>query len=499
MNCARHPNKRAVVTCKDCGADFCIECVRETDQTRYCYDCYRRRLSEIAREYSGPPEEEAKAGGEPLRAARPATEPVPPKPADAQAAGPSPAPAVAVPPGGAESVPLGREAAARRPAKPAAKKKRPGRGRRAERVRKPAPTEAAGGAEDFLAQGPDEDFSALKETRAARMRPRTARAERERGEAERPSEEAVPVSVDEPAEAAPGASETPVLPVEETPAAAAPKAEENLLDDVVSTLLRPEAAGTGTATTAPVKERRAAPAEAVPEPAPRIPAEVPAEGGARSRRAAAKEAAREEKRARREKKPASEGAPGLAERWSFLAQPRSSEYTIIAVTWWRASGFVALMLLAGAALWAVPNAFLIPKDQEYGIHAVVIGIGIGLAFWWKAGRKHSSKLALQAALTTFFALLLGEFLHWFLIVLKNEALRTVLFDFISFKFIWESGPEVLSKTVATFLWILVLPSALAFIIGFGLPPIPEVFFQIARALRGAPETEKEAKHGLEGQ
>ena len=51
MNCPRHPGKRTVTACKDCGAEFCIDCVRETDQTTLCPECYRRKLSDITKEY----------------------------------------------------------------------------------------------------------------------------------------------------------------------------------------------------------------------------------------------------------------------------------------------------------------------------------------------------------------------------------------------------------------------------------------------------------------
>ena len=161
------------------------------------------------------------------------------------------------------------------------------------------------------------------------------------------------------------------------------------------------------------------------------------------------------------------------------------------------------MLLLGAVLWAVPNAYLIPKDQEYGIHAVAIGFVIGLAFWWKAGKKHSSKLAVQAALTTLFALFIGEFLHWFLIITKYNAFRTIFFDLVSFKFLWENGADILRYTMEAmfpiaFLWLLFLPTVTAFIIGFGMPPIPEIFIQTWRAIKGEAAEEKEATRGLEG-
>jgi hypothetical protein len=197
------------------------------------------------------------------------------------------------------------------------------------------------------------------------------------------------------------------------------------------------------------------------------------------------------------------GGERSAERWSFLAQPRTSQYTLIAASWWRATIFIVLMLLLGAVLWAVPNAYLIPKDQEYGIHAVLIGFILGIAFWWKAGKKHGTKLAVQAALTTFFALFIGEFLHWFLIITKYSAFRTVFFDLVSFRFLWENGPEILRYTVEAmfpmaFIWLLLLPTLTAFIIGFGMPPIPEIFLQIWYTIKGQTPGEKKASHGLEG-
>ena len=229
---------------------------------------------------------------------------------------------------------------------------------------------------------------------------------------------------------------------------------------MVSTLLKPEAAGAGAA---------AAAGKAAEEPA----------GKAR--------ASREER----------------AERWSFLSQPRSSQYTILSDKWWKSAIFIALMLLLGAVLWAVPNVYLIPGDMEYGIHAVAIGIIIGLMFWWKAGKAHSTKLAVQAGLTTLFALFIGEFLHWFLVIVKHDAFRTIFFDLISFKFIWENGADIMRHTAEAmfpwaFTWILILPTLVAFIIGYGMPPIPEIFFQIGRALRGEPPQEQEAGHGVEG-
>jgi len=149
------------------------------------------------------------------------------------------------------------------------------------------------------------------------------------------------------------------------------------------------------------------------------------------------------------------------------------------------------------------NAYLIPRDTEYGAVAIVIGVLVGLAFWWKAGRKHGTKLAVQASLVTFFALFLGEFLHWFLIIVKHKAFRTIFFDLVSFRFIWENGAEIMRNVVEAmfptgFLLLLILPTLAAFIIAFGMPPIPEVFAQFWRALRGEGTEEEGARHGLEG-
>lgn len=346
--------------------------------------------------------------------------------------------------------------------------------------------EAAGA--DFLARGPDEDFSLLevkKPRSISRWRP-GRRAERggtaadghalstidDKGAAPAPAHKA------EKAGAAPsgrraslgGGEKETASParqarggkrrVSKGAGAEADASEDALLREVVSTLLLPEgsAAGARQPDTA-VLER---------------PLRAPAPGTGRRGR---------ERRAREE----AEGE--RAERWAFLAQPRSSEYTMIALTWWRAALFIAAVLLGGAALWAVANAYLIPRDTEYGALAIVIGVSIGLVFWWKAGRKHGTKLAVQASIVTFFSLFLGEFLHWFLIVVKNEAFRTIFFDLVSFRFIWENGAEIMKNVIEAmfptgFLLLLILPTLAAFVIAFGMPPIPEVFTQFWRALRG---------------
>ncbi|MBC7247980.1 MAG: hypothetical protein H5T73_09400 [Actinobacteria bacterium] len=328
----------------------------------------------------------------------------------------------------------------------------------------------------FLAQGPDEDFSQLV-TEGPRFR---LGKKRDRA--------AVPDEVP------PAEGETAEAPVEEAPVRLRPpraarhrgarkparqdsSSEDLLLEDVVATLLKPgEDAGSGEikpSLTGMVEPRGSVAATAA-EAGGAVALPRPGEEAARprGRRAARREERRKERR----------------ERWDFIAQGRSAEHTLIAGSWWRAALFVAIMLLLGAVLWAVPNAYLVPKDTEYGIHAVGIGVLLGLLFWWKAGRKHGTKLAVQAALVTFFSLAVGEFIHWFLIIMKNAAFRTILFDLVSFRFLWENGAEIMRYTVeamfpGAFVWVLILPSVMAFVIGFGMPPIPEVFFQFGRALR----------------
>jgi hypothetical protein len=81
LNCPRHPQKRTVTACKDCGAGFCIDCVRETDQTTLCPECYRRKLGELAREYAEEPTPSAPVKAVPEREDRfvPAVEAAPEK------------------------------------------------------------------------------------------------------------------------------------------------------------------------------------------------------------------------------------------------------------------------------------------------------------------------------------------------------------------------------------------------------------------------------------
>lgn len=287
--------------------------------------------------------------------------------------------------------------------------------------------EAGKEVEDFLSRGPDMDFSLLEEKRKPRRKQRlTRRAARAEKPAGKTRERRRPFAGRE------GVKERP---------SGRGEREDELIEDVVAALVSPSA------------------------PAVEIPGK---------------------RQAAEEKVPGKEAGES---RWSFLAQPRVNEYTVLAPTWWKAALFILLMLLLGMVLWALPNAFLFPGDREYGIHAIAVGIVLGLLFWWKAGKTHGTKLAVQAALTTLFALMLGEFLHWFLIIVKFKAFRTIFFDLISFKFIWENGAEILRLTAEamfplSFLWILLLPTLMAFIIGFGMPPIPEIFAQIRYAAKG---------------
>lgn len=189
-----------------------------------------------------------------------------------------------------------------------------------------------------------------------------------------------------------------------------------------------------------------------------------------------------------EEKKRPERAKSLARRFSFLAQPRVNEPTVLTESWWKSTAFLIAMTLATALLWALPNAYLIPRDTEYGLHSLILGMAVGLVLWRKAGRKHGTRLAIQAFLVTFIGLSLGEAIHWFLTIVKNKALRTIVFDLITLRFLWENAGLVMRYVVEamfplSFLWILVLPSLTAFLIGFGMPPIPEIFFQMGRALR----------------
>ncbi len=404
MNCPRHPEKRTVIACKDCGAEFCMDCVRETDQTTLCPECYRRKLSGITKEYTFAESENGGKGTAPGLAQK--AEPQVTK---------------------SEKLRAGRAA---RKQELAARRERLSEGRAPEILPEvppqtippavespPAHAKAEPAKDDFLARGPDEDFSFLEpEKKEKKPRVRWVAKTREKEEAAESAE------------------------MEQVASAAAPTSSDDLISDVVSTLLMPGAEEDLIEEMLPLEIPAGETPQEIPEERPR---QKPREKPQRQRREKP-ERLRVPKRSAEEIRAAREER---MQRWSFLAQPRTQEFTAIGSNRWRAAGFVILMLLLGAVLWALPNAYLIPKDQEYGIHSLLIGITIGLLFWWKAGKKHGNKLAIQAALVTFFSLFLGEFLHWFLIIAKNQAFRTIFFDLISFKFLWENGGQIIKNII----------------------------------------------------
>lgn len=562
MNCPRHPHKRVVATCRECKTGFCIECVRETDQTTLCPECHRRRFDELSQEFASPAErtEEHTAS---LLESFPSAESgrgiLEVTPVTSTSTGERGEPAA-----GSKEAIKGEEAVEgmkasrragllrRKPWKGARREMRPAR---AEELAEPgftaegAPSKepvrggleaGAGGETDFLSLGPDEDFSELAKAAEKRRlrfpgrRKRTAEGAAGEGPPEGespvwraeaatgpkvvgPPEEAVSGRKADSLErwergegiAAPVRSPRPSVkagpsrkPEAASPSEVSPSPEEDILEDVVTRLLRPGDAGGGRKE----RETRRAPAAGAAEDVEEIlstllrPGTRPGTSAEVRTRVEREEVAGSLDRAGAAAAAVAEEAPprllrerlrkkeARAERWTFLAQPRASEHTELATSWWRAALFVIAMLLLGVILWAIPNAYLIPRDMEYGIHAVAIGILLGILFWWKAEKKHGTKLAVQAALTTFFALFLGEFLHWFFIIAKNDALRTIFFDLVSFRFLWEHGAEIMRRTMeamfpGAFIWIMIMPTLLAFIIGFGMPPIPEIFLQFGRAVR----------------
>ncbi len=187
------------------------------------------------------------------------------------------------------------------------------------------------------------------------------------------------------------------------------------------------------------------------------------------------------------------------ERWGFLAQPRAISETRLGKTRWRAALFIIVTGIVATLLWALPNALLIKGDTEYGLHAIAIGALVGLVLWWKAGKAHSTRLAFEAAAITLVGIVLGEMLHWTIIVAKEPFFRTV-FDIISFKVFFTRLGTITGRIFPemfplNFLSILALPALVAFAIGFGSPPIPEIFGQMWRALRHGHSTEPENADG----
>ncbi len=385
----------------------------------------------------------------------------------------------------------------------------------------PAASEEGG---DFLALGPDFDFSELEQDEhKPQVFPRTAgRSEgkrfqitkrRKKGSKEERGDEAEgaleasekPAELSEPtaplveSEAPEPDAEKPDEPVrveaptpkpppppkvkppsKPQPPAAPPPAPASLdLDDVLATLVdttaiapAPRLKGAFTA----LEEKGEAPES---------------KKTGKERREELKERKEELKERKREEK--EQDRAEKAERWDFLSQPRMNEETVLATSRLRTVIVFIFAWLMTALLWSVPNAFfpLWPwaGDRESLLWALVVGACTGLFFWWKAGRKHSTRLAVQAFLVTIFGIMAGEFLHWSFIIIKENAFRKIFVDLISFKFIWEYGGEILADMAramfpAMFLVLLLLPAVVAFIIGYGMPPIPEIIFEIGRALRG---------------
>ncbi len=320
-----------------------------------------------------------------------------------------------------------------------------------------APAQAApaagemGGGEAFLAQGPDYDFSQLRgEGKRLAQPARGGAGGAGIAEAKGPTD--------------PSREHADAAAQDEGAAGAGPAS----LDDVLASLATPS--GTAAAAT-PVGERAAT-------------GEIPLQQTARERLAELAEQRRREKEARRRER---------AERWSFLGQPRSEEATFIAATKIRAVLVVLGFWFMAVLLWSVPNAFLpfwpFAQDSESLLWAQVVGIAVGLCFWRKAGRSHGTKLAVQAALVTLFGIIAGEFFHWFLMVYKEVAFRTIINQLVTFEFIKQNGALIFNKVSEAifsrgFILLVAAPTVLAFIIGFGMPPIPEFLFEFWGALTG---------------
>jgi hypothetical protein len=256
-----------------------------------------------------------------------------------------------------------------------------------------------------------------------------------------------------------------------------------MLDDVLASL----------AVTAAPKAKRAAGTAGGRDLTAGEAGEIPLQQTARERLAELAEQRRREKERRRRER---------AERWSFLAQPRAEEPTFIATTKPRAVLVVLGFWLMAVLLWAVPNAFLpfwpFAQDNESLLWAQVVGIAVGLCLWRKAGRAHGTKLAVQAALITLFGIIVGEFFHWFLMVYKESAFRTIINQLVTLQFLKENGAEIfnhVSEAIFSrgFILMVALPTLLAFVIGFGMPPIPEFLFELWEAATGKKKTSGSAK------
>ena len=42
----------------------------------------------------------------------------------------------------------------------------------------------------------------------------------------------------------------------------------------------------------------------------------------------------------------------------------------------------------------------------------------------------------------------------------------------------------------SYLWIIIPSALVAFLVGYGMPPIPEIIFELGRAMRGKTKAEK---------
>ena len=52
MECEWHPGETAMLTCLQCGKQYCQECITETRDTYYCPDCHLEHVSDLASKLS---------------------------------------------------------------------------------------------------------------------------------------------------------------------------------------------------------------------------------------------------------------------------------------------------------------------------------------------------------------------------------------------------------------------------------------------------------------
>lgn len=164
----------------------------------------------------------------------------------------------------------------------------------------------------------------------------------------------------------------------------------------------------------------------------------------------------------------------------FLAQERIFENTSIAENWWKTALFFAAVIFAGIALWALPRVYILPGRVE-SLYMLMIGLATGLVFWWKAGKAHSTKLAVQAAASVFVIVVLGEWISQILwLQSKIPILKIIQFwdlmDIIIKE--WATLITEFAKSIFSphFGVILFGSCFIAFVVGFGMPPIPEMFY-----------------------